>query len=290
MNNARRIALSLSLCSLVACNGTPSKSHTSEDVRKVSSKPSESPTGAVTEEEFKAMHVLRESAAPELHGTMIDIGGTQAYLALPPGAKVPLPAIVVIHEWWGLNDHVKHWADRLASDGYAAVAVDLYGGVVATTPDQAMSAMKSVDKDRSLQTMLAAYRFLAEDPRIQARHRASIGWCFGGGKSLQLALHAPELDAAVMYYGQPVMDAKTLASLHAPLLGIFASRDQSFTPAIVKEFDEALTAAGKQHTILSYDAEHAFANPSSGRYDERSAGEAWEHVRAFLAENLKDAR
>ena len=81
--------------------------------------------------------------------------------------------------------------------------------------------MKSVDKDRALQTMLAAHRFLAEDPRIKAKHRGSIGWCFGGGKSLNLALNAPDLDAAVVYYGEPVTDVKLLASLHAPLLGIF---------------------------------------------------------------------
>jgi carboxymethylenebutenolidase len=247
-------------------------------------------TGVLSEEEFKALHTLRKDAAPELHGTLIKIGEDRAYLSLPAGAKAPLPAIVVIHEWWGLNDHVKHWADRLAADGYAALAVDLYGGVVATTPDAAMKAVKAVDKEKAIQTMVAGYRFLAEDPRVKATKRGSIGWCFGGGMSLQLALNAPELDAAVMYYGAPVTDPKALAGLHAPLLVIFGGRDKSYPQEVRDSFDKALTAAGKEHRVLVYDAEHAFANPSNPRYDEKSAAEAWAEVRKFFAANLKGAK
>jgi carboxymethylenebutenolidase len=244
-------------------------------------------TGVLSEEEFKALHTLRKDAAPQLHGTMVKIGDDQAYLSLPANAKAPLPAIVVIHEWWGLNDHVKHWADRLAADGYAALAVDLYGGKVATNPDEAMKSMKSVDADKAVKTMLAGYRFLADDSRVQAKKRASIGWCFGGGMSLKLALNAPELDACVMYYGTPVTDPKALASLHAPLLAIFGERDKAFPKELREEFDKALTAAGKEHKVLVYDAEHAFANPSGAHYDEKSAGEAWAEARKFLAAHLK---
>ena len=246
-----------------------------------------SATGPLSEEQFKALHALRKDAVPAPHGTMITIGDDHAYLSLPANAKAPLPAIVVIHEWWGLNDNIKHWADRLAADGYAAVAVDLYGGVVATTPDDAMKAMKAVDPKRATAAMLAAHRFLTDDQRIQAKRRGSVGWCFGGGKSLQLALAAPDLDAAVMYYGQPLTDPSELAPLHAALLGIFGTRDQSIPQDKVDAFDAALKTAGKQHMILKYDAEHAFANPSNPNYDEKSAGDAWEHVRTFFAKYLK---
>lgn len=244
-------------------------------------------TGVLSEEEFKALHTLRKDAAPALHGTMIKIGTDNAYLALPASAKAPLPAIVVIHEWWGLNDHVKHWADRLASDGYAALAVDLYGGKVATTADEAMKSMKSVDTDKAIQTLVAGYKFLAEDARVKAKKRGSIGWCFGGGMSLKLALNAPDLDAAVMYYGAPVTDPKALATLHAPLLAIFGEQDKAFSKELREEFDKALKEADKPHRILVYDAQHAFANPSNPKYDEKAASEAWSEVRKFFGANLK---
>jgi len=291
---ARIIPLALA-CTLAGCATSTSSSMRADEpsqnatqAKKDSqAKKGESDTGVLSEEEFKALHKLRTDAAPELHGTMIKIGDDRAYLALPEHAKAPLPALVVIHEWWGLNDHIKHWADRLAADGYAAVAVDLYGGTNATTPDEAMKAMKAVDPDKAVKTMLAAYRFLADDPRVMAKKRGSIGWCFGGGMSLQLALHAPELDAAVMYYGRPVTDPKALAALHAPLLAIFGGRDKSFPEDVRDSFDKALTAAGKEHKLLVYDAEHAFANPSNPNYDEKSASQAWSEVRKFFAAKLK---
>jgi carboxymethylenebutenolidase len=285
---------SIILATLVGCSTTTHSEYAAQDTASAKQDTSKSKgtgdTGVLSEEEFKALHQLRKDAAPELHGTMIKIGDDKAYLSLPANAKAPLPAIVVIHEWWGLNDHVKHWADRLAADGYAAAAVDLYGGAVATTPDEATKAMKAVDKDKAVKTMLAAYRFLAEDPRIQAKKRGSIGWCFGGGKSLQLALNAPELDAAVMYYGAPVTDPKALAALHAPLLAIFGERDKSFPKDLRDSFDKALTEAGKEHRILTYDAEHAFANPSNPNYDEKSASAAWAEVRKFFGAKLKGTK
>src|SRR3569623_2278277 len=123
---------SLALVALVACGHAAAVSH----------QPSE--TGAVTEAEFMAMHAAPTSNAEKLHGQEFPLAGTKAYLSLPPGPG-PHPGIVVIHEWWGLNGNIEHWADRLASAGWAAHAVALYGGTVATTPDQAMAAMKSVD-------------------------------------------------------------------------------------------------------------------------------------------------
>lgn len=244
-------------------------------------------TGLLSEEAFKAIHELKAERAPAPRGQEIQIEGGRAYLSVPPGAKAPMPGVVVIHEWWGLNEHVRHWTDRLAEDGYAAVAVDLYGGKVATKPDEAMAAMKAVDSAAALKALRAAHRFLETDPRVMAPRTASIGWCFGGAWSLQLAIHEPALDAAVVYYGRLVTDPAELKAIQAPLLGVFGNRDEGIPPKVVDEFDKALHEAGVPHTILRYDADHAFANPSGKRYDAKAAEDAWRHVRSFLDTHLK---
>lgn len=240
-------------------------------------------TGPLSEEEFKALHELSGETPPAPTGETIELAGSQAYLSLPEGATGPVPGIVVIHEWWGLNDHIRHWTDRLASLGYAAVAVDLYGGVVATDRDAAMAAMKSVEEARAKEILAAAVAFLEADPRIQAPRRGVIGWCFGGGWSFETALTHPELDAAVVYYGQVPTTAAEVAALDVPLLGVFATHDEGID---ARGFEAALAEAGKPATILHFDAEHAFANPSGPRYDQEDATAAWEAVVAFFAEHL----
>ncbi len=247
-------------------------------------------TGSVSEQEFKALHQLKAGAAPKLKGTEIKLpGGSRAYLSLPNAAKPPVPGIVVIHEWWGLNQHIRHWADRLAADGYGALAVDLFGGKVAKTPDEAMALVKSVDEKAARATLLDAFEFLARDARILAKRRASIGWCFGGKWSLELALAAPDLDAAVIYYGHVTTDPEVLARLRTPVLAVFGKRDSSIPQEHVQSFEAALDKLGVEHAVLTYDAEHAFANPSGARYDEQAAAAAWEETRAFLAAHLKAA-
>lgn len=247
----------------------------------------DSPTGLLSEEDFKALHQLRSDKAPPARGQSVEVAGTQAYLSLPKDAKAPIPGVVVIHEWWGLNEHIKHWTDRLAEDGYAALAVDLYGGKVATTPDDAMTAMKAVDEAKGLETVRAAHRFLTTDARVSAPRTGSIGWCFGGAWSLKLAMNEPELDAAVIYYGRLVTDPAKLQAIKAPVLGVFGDRDEGIPPQVVGEFDKALHEAGVEHEVLRYDADHAFANPSGERYDTKAAADAWEKVRRFLAAKLK---
>ncbi|WP_434042922.1 MULTISPECIES: dienelactone hydrolase family protein [Sorangium] len=246
------------------------------------------PTGLLSEEDFKALHQLRADKAPPARGQSIEVAGTKAYLSLPRDAKPPIPGVVVIHEWWGLNEHIKHWTDRLAEDGYAAIAVDLYGGKVATTPDDAMTAMKAVDEAKGIETVRAAHRFLTTDARVAAQRTGSIGWCFGGAWSLKLAMNEPELDAAVLYYGRLVTDAEKLKAIKAPVLGVFGNRDEGIPPQVVNEFDKALHEAGVEHEVLRYDADHAFANPSGERYDTKAAADAWEKVRRFLAAKLKE--
>jgi len=240
-------------------------------------------TGVLDEAAFAALHELRDDAAPERRGEPIELAGTRAYLSRPADEE-PLGGVVVIHEWWGKNEHIEHWADRLASDGYVALAVDLYGGVVAKTREEAQAAMAEVDEDAALATLRAAHAYLQGELGLE--RTASIGWCFGGGWSLRLALAEPELDAAVMYYGRLVTDVEALRGLEADVLGIFGERDEGIPPSAVAEFRAAMAQAGASLELHSYDAEHAFANPSSARYDERHASEAWEETRAFLCARL----
>lgn len=270
-----RIALILAL---VACS---SKSPAPTTIAEPN-KPAE--TGGLSEEEFKALHVPpAEGTAPALHGQMIDLNGSKAYLSLPEG-KGPFPAIVVIHEWWGLNEHIQHWTDRLAKTGWAAIAVDLYGGTVAKTRDEAMAAMKQVDPAKAKATLDAALDFAAKDSRIVAPKRAVIGWCFGGAWSLQTAIARPDLDGAIIYYGQLETDPAKLGAIKAQVLGVFGTQDKGIPPAKVDEFEAALKQGGVRATIHRYDAEHAFANPSNPKYDETAASDAWRHVLAFLGE------
>ena len=272
---------------LAACSGT--KQPEPEPAPAPAPPPSRgSPasTGPLSEAEFKAMHQLTSQPAPPRKGEMIRLGDTHAYLSLPPGKTAPVPGIVVIHEWWGLNEHVQHWADRLASAGYAALAVDLYGGRVATTPDQAMTTMKKVDNAKAAATIAAALDFLAKDPRVTAPKRGVIGWCFGGGWSLQTALEHSGLDAAVIYYGQLETDVVKLRAIKAKVLGIFGTRDKGIPIAEVDKFEAGLRTSGIDAAIHRYDADHAFANPSGQKYDEASAGDAWAKVLAFLRKTL----
>jgi len=244
--------------------------------------------GLVSEAAFKAAHELKADAAPAARGTEVTLpSGAKAYLSLPANAERPMPAVVVIHEWWGLNGHIKHWADRLADDGYAALAVDLYGGKVATSSEEAMTLLKQVDEAAAVTALKEAHHFLIADDRIRAPKVGSLGWCFGGGWSLRMAIEEPELDAAVLYYGRPITDAAALEPINAPILGHFAANDTGIPAESVQAFHDALKEGSKPVTVHMYPAEHAFANPSGKRYDEASAPKAWELTRSFLASHLK---
>jgi len=285
----RTLVLSLPL--LLARGGSPAEPATASGPASTEPPPAEgSPTldwaGGLTEQEFIALHELTDREAPPPRGEDIELAGTHAYLSLPPDAQAPVPGVVVIHEWWGLNEHIRHWADRLAAEGYAALAVDLYGGRVATEPDRAMELMQAVDDERALAILHAAHTFLEMDSRIEARRTAVVGWCFGGKWALRAAIAIDELDAAVMYYGHVVEDREQLRQIDASLLGIFGNRDTSITPAKVDAFEQALATAEVDHRILRYDADHAFANPSGARYDREAAEDAWTHVERFLEEHL----
>ncbi|MSR46232.1 MAG: dienelactone hydrolase family protein [Planctomycetes bacterium] len=248
-------------------------------------------TGVLGEAEFAKLHSLKTEEAPAARGVVVDLAdGSKAYLTLPEQWQPGGTAVLVIHEWWGLNSHIKHWADRFTASGRAALAVDLYGGKVAATREEAGAAMRAVDQAKAVKTLLAGHAFLSDDARVKASKRASIGWCFGGGMSLQLALHAPDLDAAVMYYGKPVTDAAELKKIKAPLLGVFGERDKAFPPALIEQFKGGLREAGVAGEVLLFPADHAFANPSGGNYDAVQAAAAWTKVQAFLESKLPVAK
>ena len=275
-----RHALVLAL--VVACSSSSSTPKTPEPAPTPTTNPAS--TGPLTEAQFKALHELPAGTAPALKGEMVQLGdGTKAYLALPPGPG-PHPGIVIIHEWWGLNDHIKYFGDRLAAEGYAAVAVDLYG-VVAADRDAAMAAMKAVDPAKAMATIRAGIDFITNDPRIKAPVQAVMGWCFGGGWSLQAAMAQPDLEGAIIFYGRLQTDPAELAKIKARVLGVFGNKDTGIPPAEVDKFEAALKQAGVRATIHRYDADHAFANPSNApKYDEQDAADAWVKVVAFLDE------
>ena len=211
------------------------------------------------------------------------------FLAMPQDAAEPLPGLLVIHEWWGLNDNIKAMTRRLAGEGYVALAVDLYGGQTAQTPDDAQKLMAALlaEPDASRANLRQAYEYLEKYALAPAI--GSIGWCLGGGLSLQTALMLPDtLDAMVMYYGQVVTDRDQLRALRMPLLGLFGELDNSIPLREVQDFRAALNSLALDSEILIYSgADHAFANPSGGNFHAQSAAEAWETTLAFLDRNLK---
>jgi carboxymethylenebutenolidase len=219
----------------------------------------------------------------------VDGKSVHGYLSRPADAKGSLPGIIVIHEWWGLNDNIRHMADRLAGEGYVALAVDLYGGKAATTPTDAEALMKGVFADTAAAktNLQRAYAYLhnkADTSRIGV-----IGWCFGGGWSLQTALMLPDkIAATVMYYGRPVDDVAALSKLKMPLIGFFGEEDHGITVKDVQAFSQALKQAGVKAEIHEYPhAGHAFANPSGKNYQADAAKDAWRRTVSFFARYLK---
>jgi carboxymethylenebutenolidase len=212
----------------------------------------------------------------------------QAVLYTPAG-KGPFPALVVIHEWWGLNDWVKDQASKLADQGYVALALDLYRGKVAATPDIAHELMRGLPEDRAKRDLHAAVEFLQSQPNVRKDRIGSIGWCMGGGYSLDVALQEPSLAATVINYGHLATDADALQKIHAPILGLFGGQDHGITPDDVHQFEHALTKSGKKVEIKIYaDAGHAFENPNNkDGYRAQDAADAWQRTICYLAENLK---
>jgi carboxymethylenebutenolidase len=220
----------------------------------------------------------------------IDGQAINGYYAYPEGATEPLPGIIAIHEWWGLNDNIKAITRRLAGEGYQVLAVDLYNGQIAQTPEKATQLVLQVTGNPlgAEANITKAYKYLTEEKK--APKVATIGWCFGGSWSLKTALIFPEeLDATVIYYGGEVGSAtpKELSKLKMPILGIFGAKDDSIPVKTVEKFQSTLDELGKEAEFHIYDnAGHAFANPSGQNYVPEAAESAWEETTKFLEEHL----
>ena len=203
-----------------------------------------------------------------------------------------LPAVVMIHEWWGLNENIKNMANELAEQGYVVLAADMFNGQVATTPDQAMQFSGAVRENPSeaISNLQAAVRYLGSLENVNASRIGSLGWCFGGGQSLQLALNTEAehpLTATVIYYGNLVTDQEELAKIQWPVLGIFGDQDESILVADVDRFEQVLNSTGVPNEIHVYEGVgHAFANPSGDNYSPRETSDAWQKTLAFLKRNL----
>lgn len=209
----------------------------------------------------------------------------KGYLA-KPSIDGEFPAVVMIHEFWGLNDNIKQMAEKMASHGYVVLAVDLYDGKVGTTSDEARQLRSSFEQSHWTDNMNVAVNYLEEQyapPSI-----GSIGWCFGGGQSLNLALNNDALDATVIYYGSLTLDKDQLSSVDWPILGIFAGLDSGIPPETVNQFETVLNELEIENEIYIYpEVNHAFANPSGDRHAPEESKDAWEKTLKFFDQNLR---
>ena len=229
-----------------------------------------------------------------LHNSSVSYydNNTTGYLVYPELANTTqqqelIPAVIVIHEWLGLNEHIKNQADILAKEGYVVLAVDLYRGEVATDSNRAMELASSVrnDPDSAIDNLQSAVNYIKSLEIVDGSRIASLGWCFGGDWSLQLALNSSEnpLAATVIYYGRPVTDIASLSSIDWPILGIFGDQDQSIPVESVKQFASALNASDVTNEIFLYEGVgHAFANPSRDSYAPKETTDAWQKTIGFL--------
>lgn len=209
-------------------------------------------------------------------------------LYLPSGSGVH-PALVVIHEWWGLTDWVKDQAQDFARQGYVTLAVDLYHGKVTTDPRAASQLMRGLSQQSAVGDLTSAVAFLSHRKDVDPHRIGAIGWCMGGGFAAQLAIADPSLRAVVINYGELPTDRSALARIHAAVLGNFGGLDQGITPADVRAFADSMRALGKRVDVKIYpDAGHAFQNPGNKNgYRPADTENAKARERDFLAEQLK---
>jgi carboxymethylenebutenolidase len=235
--------------------------------------------------------LLAASASFASEETVIFKSGTDnvaAFLVKPDGAG-PFPAVIVLHEWWGLDGWIKDQARSLAKEGYAALAVDLYRGKVTASQEEAHQLMMGTPIDRQTRDMKAAFAWLAARKDVVKSRIASLGFCMGGRNSFTMAIEEPTLAAAIIYYGAPPTEPASIAKIKAPMLGNFGGDDEGPSPAQAKEFEAAAKKAGKTFDLKVYSgAPHAFANPSNPwkGYRKDAANDAWMRTTGFLRRYL----
>jgi carboxymethylenebutenolidase len=214
--------------------------------------------------------------------------GAVGYVARP-GDNIRHPGIILIHEWWGLNDNIKDLAKDYAEQGYVALAVDLYGGEVADQSSRARELATAVrgDMEGAFENLRAAVEFLKSHDAVQAEKLASVGWCFGGGWSYQMAKNDLGVKSSVIYYGQfnPEDD---LSIMRANILGHFGEEDTSIKVDDVRAFEATLKTLSGDHQIFIYpNAGHAFANDGGSAYVPEATELSWQRTLEFLGRELK---
>ncbi len=239
-------------------------------------------------EQFRGAHELPQ---PYVHisenGKDINFktpDGKDAHGWFIPAKKKSDYFLFVIHEWWGLNDHIKREAEKYWSDlGINVLALDMYDGVVATTREEAGKTMQSLNNERAVNIIKGAYDYAGKKAKV-----FTVGWCFGGGWSLQTGLlGGKQLAGTLMYYGQPEKDVEKLKTLSADVIGFFGTRDQWPSVQMVNEFKENMEKAGKKLYLNMYDADHAFANPSNPKFNEEATKDSYSKSIAFIKERMK---
>jgi carboxymethylenebutenolidase len=219
-----------------------------------------------------------------------ELGEVNAYMA-SPSAPGTYPAVVVVHEWWGLNSQIKTVADRIAAMGYHAIVPDLYHGVVAEDAEKAHELTRGLEDSRALSDIAAAAnhaRTAAAGAPAGGSPVGIIGFCMGGRLALLASMSEMPLQAAVMFYGPPVTDPAELAGVKAPILALFGREDEGIPLTTVQTFEDNLKAAGKSVEVVIYDgAGHAFMNDTRPSHRPEAATDAWERVEAFFARHLK---
>ena len=192
--------------------------------------------------------------------------------------------IFVVHEFWGLNDYVKKESEQLCKElGINILALDLYDNKVTADRDSASKLMQNVNNDRAMAIIKGAYSYVGSDAKV-----FTLGWCFGGGWSLQAAMiGGSQVKGCVMYYGMPEKDVNKLKTLNCDVIGFFAKNDQWINPEVVSQFQQNMMAAGKNVKTYEYNADHAFANPSNPKYNKEATADAGAKELTFLKERMK---
>ncbi len=213
-------------------------------------------------------------------------GKVSAFLARPEGAG-PFPAVIVIQEWWGLNDHIKDVAGRFAREGYVALAPDLYHGKVTDDPNVAGKLMGALNREEAVKDLLAGIAYLKGQPGVDGTRIGVTGYCMGGSYALLLPCRTKEIKAAAPYYGE-VPDEATLKNLACPVLYIYGDADFWITREDVRRLENALKKFGKPGEVKIYSgAPHAFFNDTRDVYRQAEAQDAWSRTLAFFARHLK---
>jgi carboxymethylenebutenolidase len=220
--------------------------------------------------------------------TVVYHASTSGYLAIPAG-EGPFPAVVLIHEWWGLNDNIRDLAEDFAAQGYVALAVDLYDGTLATTSEQAGALAGAVrdNVDGAFTNLSDAVAFLETQSLVDPDRIASVGWCFGGMWAYNMAVNDMGIEASVMYYGRFSLD-DDLSMMRAHILGHFGEEDTSIAVDDVKQFEAKLRTDAGNHSVFIYpNAGHAFANEDrEDAYNEEAATLAWARTMDFLSREM----